>query len=92
MSIQKFGSSASQNLHVNFYHSKIDDDFKLHVGDEVEFYAQYNSITGKRYANKLCRINNLQRSERLITKLKTINFDENVRQMNLIFMDDISNR
>ena len=62
----------------------MDGSFELRAGDEVEFYAQYNIKTGKPCASKLRRVTHLQRPERLITKLKSINFDENTRQKLII--------
>jgi len=63
-----------------FHNSEIEAGVELRAGDEVEFYAQYNPKSGKPCASKLRRINNLQRPDRLITKLKSINFDEITRQ------------
>lgn len=65
-----------ENKKIFFHHSEIDGGFELRPGDEVEFYAQYNLKSGKPCANKLRRINNLQRPDRLISKIKTLNIDE----------------
>ncbi|CAF0873866.1 unnamed protein product [Adineta ricciae] len=72
--------ACEENKKIFFHNSEIDGGFELRAGDEVEFYAQYNLKSGKPCASKLRRINNLQRPDRLITKLKSINFDENTRQ------------
>ncbi|CAF1266558.1 unnamed protein product [Adineta steineri] len=72
--------ACEENKKIFFHNSEIEGGFELRAGDEVEFYAQYNLKSGKPCASKLRRINNLQRPDRLITKLKSINFDENTRQ------------
>jgi cold shock CspA family protein len=72
--------ACEENKKIFFHNSEIEAGFELRAGDEVEFYAQYNPKSGKPCASKLRRINNLQRPDRLITKLKSINFDENTRQ------------
>jgi len=76
--------TCEENKKIFFHNSEIDGGFELRAGDEVEFYAQYNLKSGKPCASKLRRINNLQRPDRLITKLKSINFDENTRQKLII--------
>ncbi|CAF1160122.1 unnamed protein product [Adineta ricciae] len=73
-----------ENKKIFFHNSEVDGGFELRTGDEVEFYAQYNVKTYKPCASRLRRVNNLQRPDRLITKLKTINFDENTRQKLII--------
>ncbi|CAF0930031.1 unnamed protein product [Rotaria sp. Silwood1] len=76
--------ACEENKKIFFHNSEIDGGFELRLGDEVEFYAQYNLKSGKPCASKLRRVNNLQRPDRLITKLKSINFDENKRQKLII--------
>ncbi|CAF0776592.1 unnamed protein product [Adineta steineri] len=72
--------ACEENKKIFFHNSEVDGGFELRAGDEVEFYAQYNQKTGKPCASKLRRTNNLQRPDRLITKLKTVNIDENKGQ------------
>ncbi|CAF3989006.1 unnamed protein product [Rotaria sordida] len=72
--------ACEENKKIFFHNSEIEAGFELRAGDEVEFYAQYNLKSGKPCASKLRRVNNLQRPDRLITKLKSVNFDENTRQ------------
>ncbi|CAF4407626.1 unnamed protein product, partial [Rotaria sp. Silwood2] len=76
--------ACEENKKIFFHNSEIDGGFELRPGDDVEFYAQYNLKSGKPCASKLRRVNNLQRPDRLITKLKSINFDENKRQKLII--------
>ncbi|CAF3428799.1 unnamed protein product [Rotaria socialis] len=72
--------ACEENKKIFFHNSEIESGIDLRAGDEVEFYAQYNLKSGKPCASRLRRVNNLQRPDRLITKLKSINFDENTRQ------------
>ncbi|CAF0761612.1 unnamed protein product [Rotaria sordida] len=76
--------ACEENKKIFFHNSEIDGGFELRPGDEVEFYAQYNLKSGKPCASKLRRVNNLQRPDRLITKLKSINLDETKRQKLII--------
>ncbi|CAF0970741.1 unnamed protein product, partial [Didymodactylos carnosus] len=72
--------SIEENKKIFFHNSEVDSGFDLRPGDDVEFIAYYNQKSGKPCASKLRRLNNLQRPERLITKLKTMNIDETKRK------------
>ncbi|CAF3081035.1 unnamed protein product [Rotaria socialis] len=76
--------ACEENKKIFFHNSEVDGGVELRPGDEVEFYAQYNLKSGKPCASKLRRINTLQRPDRLITKLRSVNFDENKRQKLII--------
>ncbi|CAF4887635.1 unnamed protein product [Rotaria sp. Silwood1] len=48
--------ACEENKKIFFHNSEIDGGFELRLGDEVEFYAQYNLKSGKPCASKLRRV------------------------------------
>ncbi len=48
--------ACEENKKIFFHNSEIEAGVELRAGDEVEFYAQYNSKSGKPCASKLRRI------------------------------------